>query len=189
MSKIRLYIANLGKYVEGFLVGDWIDLPYTEEELHELFCKIKLGYMDENGEYQHGYTEGNGMYVYEEWAIHDYETELPIHIGEYHNLNELNEIAESIENYDDYDFNVLKAIIESTGYPVTECIEILDRGDYMFLSDVSDCEALGEAVIDEGLFGVEIPDSLIHYIDYEKIGRDLSFDGWSFTEQGAIWVS
>lgn len=35
---------------------------------------------------------------------------------------------------------------------------------------------LGYYIIDNGLFGIEIPDSLANYIDYEAIGRDFSFD-------------
>lgn len=185
----RIYIANLGKYNEGYLVGEWIDLPFNEEELQELFCRIKLGHIDENGEYHHGYSECNGMYIYEEWAIHDYETDLPITINEYTNLEELNSLVESLESYHDYDMDIIKAIMENTGYGIEESIKIFEDGNYMFFSNVTDCQELGEAIVDEGMFGVEIPDSLSFYIDYEKIGRDLTYEGWGFTEQGAICVN
>lgn len=45
----------------------------------------------------------------------------------------------------------------------------------------SSYEDLAEQFVDEGLFGT-IPDNLINYIDYEKIGRDLSYDGYTRTE-------
>jgi hypothetical protein len=91
----RLYIANLGKYNEGELVGNWITLPYEEEELQKLLVEIKLGQFDENGEYVHGYSE-NGS-IYEEHAIHDYE--LPFNIGEYENLTKINNMVQWINNH------------------------------------------------------------------------------------------
>ena len=42
-------------------------------------------------------------------------------------------------------------------------------------------EDLAEQFIDEGLFR-NIPDNLINYIDYEKIGRDLSYDGYDLID-------
>ncbi len=45
-------------------------------------------------------------------------------------------------------------------------VEIYEARDY---------KDLAEQFVDEGYYG-EIPDHLIHYIDYEAIGRDLRFD-------------
>lgn len=49
---MRIYIANLGKYNEGELVGDWFTPPVDYDEMAE-----RIGLNDE----------------YEEYAIHDYE--------------------------------------------------------------------------------------------------------------------
>ena len=54
---MRIYIANLGKYNEGELVGAWFTPPVGFEEVKE-----RIGLNDE----------------YEEYAIHDYE--LPFEI-------------------------------------------------------------------------------------------------------------
>ena len=62
MEEMRVYIANLGKYNEGELVGDWFTPPVDYDEMAE---RIGLN------EY------------YEEYAIHDYE--LPFEIDEYVN--------------------------------------------------------------------------------------------------------
>lgn len=78
---LNLYVANLGKYNEGELKGGWIVLPKTEEEINE-FLKEEVGINDQ----------------YEEWAIHDYETDFGIKVGEYDNIFELNEIAEKIND-------------------------------------------------------------------------------------------
>ena len=57
---MRIYIANLGKYNEGELVGAWFTPPVDYDEMAE-----RIGLNDE----------------YEEYAIHDYE--LPFEIDEY----------------------------------------------------------------------------------------------------------
>ena len=56
IDDMQVYIANLGKYNEGELVGDWFSLPLDEEVIAE---RIGL-----NAEY-------------EEYAIHDRITGLP----------------------------------------------------------------------------------------------------------------
>ena len=35
VDDMRVYIANLGKYNEGYLVGDWFSFPIDEEEVAE----------------------------------------------------------------------------------------------------------------------------------------------------------
>ena len=60
MDDMQVYIANLGKYNEGELVGAWFTFPIDFEEVKE-----KIGLNDE----------------YEEYAIHDYE--LPFTVDEY----------------------------------------------------------------------------------------------------------
>ena len=42
-------------------------------------------------------------------------------------------------------------------------------------------EKLAEQFVDDGLYG-DIPNSLKNYIDYEKIGRDLSYDDYTIGE-------
>lgn len=37
---LRIYLTNLGKYNEGMLVGEWVDLPVSEEELEKVFKRI-----------------------------------------------------------------------------------------------------------------------------------------------------
>ena len=73
MNDMQVYIANLGKYNEGELVGAWFKLPVDFEEVKE-----KIGLDDE----------------YEEYSIHDYE--LPFDIDEYTPLEELNRLYELV---------------------------------------------------------------------------------------------
>ena len=56
------FVTNLGKYNEGMLVGEWVKLPTTEEEMQKVFERIGIGKQDEFGQ------------PYEEWFITDYES-------------------------------------------------------------------------------------------------------------------
>lgn len=64
MDDMQVYIANLGKYNEGELVGAWFTFPIDFEEVKE-----KIGLNDE----------------YEEYAIHDYELPFTVMKDEYGN--------------------------------------------------------------------------------------------------------
>ena len=61
IDDMAVYIANLGKYNEGYLVGAWFTFPIDEEDVKE-----KIGLNEQ----------------YEEYAIHDTDN-FPIAIGEY----------------------------------------------------------------------------------------------------------
>ena len=70
IDDMAVYIANLGKYNEGYLVGAWFTFPIDEEDVKE-----KIGLNEQ----------------YEEYAIHDTDN-FPIAIGEYVSIEELNEM-------------------------------------------------------------------------------------------------
>lgn len=74
---IKIALTNLGKYNEGELVYEWLDLPYTQEELNDVMDRIGI-----NEEY-------------EEYFISDYEA--PFQIEEYESIRKLNKVAESLE--------------------------------------------------------------------------------------------
>ena len=44
------FVTNLGKYNEGMLVGEWVKLPTTEEEMQKVFERIGIGKQDEFGQ-------------------------------------------------------------------------------------------------------------------------------------------
>ncbi len=175
-TNIRIYIANLGKYNEGELVGEWIDLPATEEELEELFVRIKVAHYDEDGEYV-PYYEEDGI-IYEEVAIHDYETTISgLNIGEWDNIDELNELAESLE---DADIEIIEAIIEATGCDLQEAIDKQD--DVTFYGNMSLLDVAYEIV--EECY--DLPEIAQRYFDYEAFARDLGFDGYCETSNGVV---
>lgn len=96
--QISVYVANLGKYVEGVLQGAWITLPMPAERLQDtLKTEVGLG----------------GRY--EEYAIHDYEggegllatVANPV---EYESLTDLNLMCRAFEAREDDDPDVYEKV-------------------------------------------------------------------------------
>lgn len=185
-TNTRIYIANLGKYNEGELVGDWINLPYSDEEREALFLRIKLAHKNKDGEYCEGYTEDGN--IYEEWAIHDYESDIELNISEYADLEDLNDLVQRFEDLDDDELNCFKAFKEATGYDIEQCLEKAEYGSITLYSDCDSLSDLAEQFVAEGMFGdTEQIGNLANYIDYEALGRDLGFDGYTETSFGVVY--
>ena len=179
MANIKIYIANLGKYNEGYLVGEWIDLPATEEEFEELFVRIKVGYYNEDGEYVAGYAEGYSFY--EEVAIHDYETEISgLEIGEYDNIQKLNELAEELERAD---LKVIEAIIEATGYGLAEALESEDNAIFY---EGHTLASFAREVIQECY---NLPEEILDYIDYKRYAQSYyAYSDYYEVDNGVIFI-
>ncbi|MFR2890386.1 MAG: antirestriction protein ArdA [Clostridium butyricum] len=159
---IKVFLESIVAYNNGATKGRWITLPMTEDDLRDEIKDI---------------LDGD-----EEYFITDWECEF-FSISQYDNISILNEKAEYLSEKEDYELAELKAICELVDFD--EAKDILEKGNYFFIPDVSSETELGEYVIDEGLFGIDIPDSLKNYIDYEAIGRDWLMD-YNLVEGGAI---
>lgn len=171
---LKIYVANLGKYNEGQLVGKWIELPCTEEELQKLFVEIKLAHF-ENGEYIEGYEE-NGC-IYEEHAIHDFETDIEgLKVEEYSSISELNELAETIESFDHYETIAFQAFLEN-GCDIEDAIEHVQDSEYMIYSNCNDMEDVAREYAEETGLLDGMPENLRSYFDFEAFGRDMGFEG------------
>lgn len=95
---IRVWVGNLGKYVEGELKGGWASLPMPQQELNR-FLRDTVGLGPEAAE-----ARATGR-VYEEYAIHDYEYDglleaLDYRPDEYENLDDLNMLARAAQVFE-----------------------------------------------------------------------------------------
>lgn len=152
MDELRVYIANLGKYNEGELVGEWFILPVDEEKVAE----------------QIGLNE-----IYEEYAIHDYE--LPFEVDEYTSLEELNRLATLAQELEGLPFeDSIQEIQQAFFNSFEEMVEHKD--DIVCYSDCETMSDVAATLVEEGVLG-EIPANLVNYIDYEAFGRDLEMEG------------
>ncbi len=109
--------------------------------------------------------------------------DLGIEIKEYTNIYNRNALVDEISDLDEYEIEVLKAHIEVTGDDIKTALERYQNDVYypgMELIDVA------YDYVENS--GVNIPDFIANYIDYKAIARDLSFDGYTETENGVIWI-
>ena len=121
---MAVYIANLGRYNEGYLVWAWFTFPIDEEDVKE-----KIGLNEQ----------------YEEYAIHDTDN-FPIEIGEYISIEELNEMYELIEELPDYIVECLDEFISHYG-TLEEVVEHKD--DIYYYPDCDDMTDVAYYFIDE----------------------------------------
>mgnify|MGYP002588793413 FL=1 len=158
------YITNLGKYNEGFLIGEWVKFPVTDEEMQKVFQRIGINA------------------VYEEWFITGYDTpDSEIHdmLGEYESLSELNYLAHRIMEMQESEM-FWQAVLElgkHTG-SVKELINLTENMDcYDFLQGVNSDYDLGYYWIEEsGCYDTSQLGHLSSYIDYEGYGRDCRLE-------------
>ena len=165
---IKIFYTNLGKYNEGFLMGEWIELPATDEEIEAL--KKRTGFDEEH----------------EEYFITDYETDVNgLKVGEYDSIEELNELAEIIEE----DPEIAEALIYN-GYDTPD--EMREKwDDVYYITTPSGWESEESAIgyyYAEELGCLDIPENLKNYFDYEAYGRDIMIESNFYTaESGAIY--
>lgn len=119
MDEMRVYIVNLGKYVEGKDTGAWFQCPVDYEKVKET--------LELDSEH-------------EEYAIHDYE--LPFEIDEYIGIGELNRLCRMVEEFEEPVKKALKELIECCG-DLESLYEKKDDIIYYFgCESASDCNLL-----------------------------------------------
>ncbi|WP_139692301.1 antirestriction protein ArdA [Sporolactobacillus terrae] len=151
--EMKVYIANLGKYNEGELVGAWFTPPVDFEEVKE-----RIGLNHE----------------YEEYAIHDYE--LPFDIDEYTPIEEINRLCSLAEELEGTPIEEEMREIQNAFFgSFEEMVEHKD--DIICYPDCDDMENVARYLLEEsGTLG-EVTSHLQNYIDYEAYGRDLELEG------------
>ncbi|MEA4848665.1 hypothetical protein SDC9_55796 [bioreactor metagenome] len=172
---LEAYVTNLGKYNEGALVGEYLKLPASTEDVQALLKRIGV----------------DGV-RYEETFITDYETDISglyDCLGEYENIDELNYLASLLDDMDTDDMERFAAAVdygEHTG-SVKELINLAQNLDcYDFYPGVRDEEELGRIYI-EDMDVLEVPEHLRNYIDYEAYGRDVALEeSGHFTKDGYV---
>lgn len=150
---MAVYIANLGRYNEGELVGAWFTFPIDEDDVAERIGLNKY---------------------YEEYAIHDTDN-FPMEISEYISIKELNNIYEMVQELPEYIAEALDEFISHYG-SLEEVAEHKD--EIYYYPDCDDMTDVAYYYIDELQALGDIPPSLQNYIDYEAYGRDLDMGGY-----------
>lgn len=165
MLEMKGFITNLGKYNEGELVGKWISFPIDEDDFQDELESI-------------GVKENT---MYEEWFITDYDCSLfdmYDAFGEYPNIDDINEVAEALEDHE----SEFTALMEVCSY--TDALGYLESENYTFYENMT-LEDLAYEIVEECY---ELPEIAQRYFDYKAFARDLSFDGYSETSNGVIYI-
>lgn len=181
---LNVWIGNLGKYNEGELVGEWLKLPVSKQEL-DTFLREKVGLQLTQAEVDKALEE-EGV-CYEEYMINDYETDLPIKISEYENLENLNLLATIAENVNDMD--AINAYVDSQGeMTLEELANLMEQEDdiayFRFSNDSSSMSA-------EEKMGYEMADAtgLLSTLQKLQIEEFFDFEGYgSSWENGDITI-
>ena len=150
MEEMRVYVANLGKYNEGELVGAWFEPPIDYDEMAE-----RIGLNE----------------FYEEYAIHDYE--LPFEIGEYTPIEEVNRLCEMVADLPEYIQDNLKELQSYFG----SIEDLCDHEDDIIYYPGCDMTDVARVMVEENDVLGEITAHLQNYIEYEAYGGDLSMEG------------
>ena len=108
MNLLNVYVTNLGKYNEMELIGEWLKLPTSEEEMQKCFKRIGLNER------------------YEEYFITDFESDVGLKCGEYINLEDLNEKIQELEDATKGDYDKLEAVIERDYWREEQLQEVID---------------------------------------------------------------
>lgn len=129
----RVYVANLGKYNEGELVGGWIDLPVPEAKLDRFLEEVVGLELDPGRAFERGMA---GERVYEEYAVHDYDYsgilfELDYRPGEHEDLRALNDMAALAAEAGERDLQAVSLVMENgePGYAPDEVSNLLIQAD------------------------------------------------------------
>ena len=111
---MKVFLTDLASYNNGNLVGEWISLPMSEEELNS-----KLQEILELGSAMDGYGE-----AHEEYFITDFECDY-MEIGEYENLEKLNEVAEAMAEIDEDGIKSVNFLMENN--LVSDIFEAIEK--------------------------------------------------------------
>ena len=169
---LNLFVNTWGNYnTNGADGGQWITLPMEEGELQEVLSNIAAAMGDNDPE----------------WAIHDYEYESEMELGDVHEMDSItdwNERCQAACNLEEWEAEEIAAAIEAYGYSFAEALERHERGCFTFYPG-RDLEEVAEEIADE-CYLYNAPEFLARYFDYGAFARDLSFDGYTETKYGVI---
>lgn len=174
-TRTRIQLAN----VKDQEKTTWLALPFDENDLGAALKAIGLS-LDEDTDESDSYDlvlsgEPPVPYLVKSWES-DYLTE-----KHFSNIYEASDLVERIEGLDDYDVQKLDALIES-GEEIEKSIDAIEDGEVDFYPNM-DLTDVAQELGEEGLFSQEF---LLDHVDWEAIGRDLSFDGYTEVSGGVL---
>lgn len=154
-NAIKIYVADLAAYNSGYLHGVWID---ATEDVADIRAQISA------------MLAASPVGDAEEYAIHDHEGFGGYELGEYAGLETAHDVALFIEEYPAFGSVLLNHLGDLDD--AKKAAQDSYCGTHASLADYA--QELTEET-------TEIPETLRHYIDYEKMAHDMELNGDVFT--------
>lgn len=125
-----------------------------------------------NGEHDYAIVDLDGFYNFVD--------------SDFTNIDELNDIAERIERLEDDDAEKLEAMAE-----YCDNLDEVESAweDSFFVADTTLADYAEEFCYECGYMPSELPGWISYHIDWEGVGRELSFDGYSEITGGVLYVA
>ncbi len=158
-TELRIYVTCLAAYNAGRLYGRWIDAAQDVDAI-ESDVRAMLAASPE----PHA----------EEWAIHDYEGFGELRLSESESFERVHALAGFIEEQAELGC----ALLTHFSGDLDDATTALENhaGCYRSLADYA--QELTEET-------TAIPETLLHYIDYDAMARDMELNGDVFTIETA----
>ena len=146
-----IYVANLGAYNAGRLIGEWLDLTKFNdvEDLQKEVDRI---------------ANINPVLYGDEWAIHD-TSNFP-DLGENPNLEDVIKVSELIKQLHN-GYAAVKGFLDNWS------VDDLEHFGESFCGAYSSFKEYAEQLFDDTM---EVPEHLTSYIDYDAFAYDLKMD-------------
>jgi uncharacterized FlaG/YvyC family protein len=163
---LKVYITDLAAYNQGFLIGEWVELPMAMEDLENKVLEIL-----KKGSIECGFNE-----EHEEIFITDFEwegTQL-FKVEEYSNLEEINYKCEQLEDLSEDDQKRMGYLMDYVGFNFEDALE---RYEEVSIYENTTLEQVVEDYIYETINMDEIPDIIKNNIDFKGIAYDFEISG------------
>lgn len=173
---LRIYLSDLASYNNGALVGKWITLPMTDEELRFLLCIVlREGEVAVKG-------TNHEEYFLTDW---DWNTVTLFELDEYEDIFTLNSNLKLLELLTPLQLKAVKFILDEQ---ITNDIEdaILKAVDVIIHSNQT-LEDVAYDLMQECYEIDKLPSIISNNIDYEGISRDLEQYGTYFEVDNDIF--
>jgi antirestriction protein len=178
MDAMKIYVACLAAYNNGWLHGKWIDctgkdLETLQEEVSKMLKESPV--TKEYGE------------IAEEWAIHDFEGFCNYKIEEGTRLEEIAQLVEAVKN-SNYDLELITGVMDHMGHGIDHAIEYINDN---YVGEFTDLYEYAWSFLEESEGFNQIPKHLQGYFDMQAYVRDLEYNCDVFTvdaPNGNIYV-
>lgn len=161
-ANISIFLTNLRAYDEGDVIGEWVRLPCSAEDMQQVFERNYI-------------TNESG------WFISDYElkdslSNMKSGISMYTDVDEINYVAAVLDELPDDDYKKFECIVSSGIKSFSSVIDYVTLARNLDCYDVlpaKDEEEIGRCLMKDK----RLPDingiPLSEYIDYKAIGRQF----------------